>query len=181
MFKKYFNLRNVIAIAISLVGVTMFSSCDPEDLNLLSNDKQIITFGFAVPAATGVIDEAAKTITVNVPEGTNVTTLVPVIVVSPKATVSPASGMVQNFSTPIQYTVTAANNSTVSYTVTVTVGGGSVDNPDDWTELSGSMNENRTLREGNYVINGTLTVSGNALLTMEPGCENSFYGNKRRY
>ncbi len=33
MFKNYFNLRNVVAIAISLAAVTMFSSCDPDEPN----------------------------------------------------------------------------------------------------------------------------------------------------
>ncbi|MDR1761909.1 MAG: DUF5018 domain-containing protein [Bacteroidales bacterium] len=154
----------------------MFSGCDPEKVEPLSNEKQITVFGFSEPAATGVINETAKTIAVNVPEGTNITALAPVIIISADATVSPASGVAQNFSSPVAYTVTAADNSTTSYIVTVTVAGSIVDNPNDWTELSGSMSENRTLKEGNYVINGTLTVSGNALLTMEPGVKIRFTG-----
>jgi hypothetical protein len=69
----------------------------------------------------GVVNEAVKTITVNVPEGTNITALAPVIVLSsPLATVSPASGALQNFTAPVVYTVTAEDGSTAQYTVTVT-------------------------------------------------------------
>ncbi len=39
MSKNYFNLRNVIAIVISLAAVTMFSSCDKEDDNPLTGNQ----------------------------------------------------------------------------------------------------------------------------------------------
>ena len=97
----------------------MFCSCKKQN-----GDKQIISFEFTTPAAIGVIDENAKTITVGVPLMTDVTALVPVIKVSDKATVSPASGVTQNFTYPVTYTVTAEDGSVANYIVTVTKGGG---------------------------------------------------------
>jgi hypothetical protein len=55
------------------------------------------------------------------PYGTNLTALTPAITLSAGATVSPASGTTQNFTTPVTYTVTAADASTKTYSVTVTV------------------------------------------------------------
>jgi hypothetical protein len=64
------------------------------------------------------IDQAAKTITVYVPSSVDVTALVPTITYSQNATVTPGSGVAQDFSQPVTYKVT--NNSAEStYTVTV--------------------------------------------------------------
>lgn len=81
--------------------------------------KDITAFDFISPAATGVI--AGPDITLNVPAGTDVTNLVPTISVSAFATVSPLSGVAQDFTNPVTYTVTAEDGSTNVYTVTVTV------------------------------------------------------------
>ncbi|HLO18095.1 MAG TPA: DUF5018 domain-containing protein, partial [Anaerolineales bacterium] len=85
-----------------------------------STTKAITAFSFASPAVGGVINEAAHTIAVTVPSGTNVTALVPTITHT-GASINPASGVAQNFTNPLTYTVTAADGSTQAYTVTVTV------------------------------------------------------------
>ena len=67
---------------------------------------------------TGTIDQDAKTITVYVPASVGVTNLVPTITFSANASITPQSGVAQDFSQPVTYTVT--NNSAEStYTVTV--------------------------------------------------------------
>ena len=119
MRKSRMNLRNVVAIAICLVATTTFFSCKE------SNEKQITAFSFTMPQAVGVINESTQTITVDVPEGTDVTALTPSITVSEKATVSPASGVKQDFTKPVTYTVTAEDGSIQKYTVIVTIGEGS--------------------------------------------------------
>jgi hypothetical protein len=108
------------AIVACLAVTAIFSGCEEED-EPQSGDKQIITFCFAELSVYGYIDEDAKTISVEVSKGTDVTALVPEIDVSDDATVSPASGVAQNFTNPVIYTVTAKNGSTAKYTVTVTV------------------------------------------------------------
>ena len=84
--------------------------------------KAITAFNFAglAPPVTGTVNENAKTIALTVPFGTDVTTLVPTITIS-GASVSPASGAAHNFTSPVTYTVTAADASTQAYVVTVTV------------------------------------------------------------
>jgi hypothetical protein len=71
---------------------------------------------------TGVINDLLGTISLTAPFGANVTALTPTIVVSDKATVSPASLVPQDFTSPVIYTVTAEDGSTWNYTVTVVFG-----------------------------------------------------------
>ena len=91
------------------------------------NEKRILSFSLNEPPVAGEINEVAKTVTLTLPYGTDVTALVPVIEVSEGATVSPASGEAQDFTHPVEYTVTALNGSTATYTVTVLVLGGEVE------------------------------------------------------
>ncbi len=81
-----------------------------------SSAKDITRFTLA--GVDGAI--AGTNIAVTVPTGTDVTSLAPTIV-STGASVSPASSVAQDFTTPVAYTVTAVDNSTRTYTVTVTV------------------------------------------------------------
>ena len=82
--------------------------------------KAITGFAFTSPSATGTISAATHTIALSVPYGTNVTALVTSITIS-GASVSPASGVAQDFTHPVTYTVTAADGSSQAYTVTVTI------------------------------------------------------------
>lgn len=85
------------------------------------NEKSISSFRFDALDAEGVIDELTHTISFVLPAETDVTQLVPTIEVSEGATVSPASGEAQDFTAPVDYTVTAQNGTTAVYTVTVVV------------------------------------------------------------
>jgi hypothetical protein len=80
--------------------------------------KEITGFYFTSPPATGIIDEAAKTITVTVPSGTSLGGLVPTVYYT-GASLDPASGAAVNFSSPVIYTVTARNGTAQPYTVRV--------------------------------------------------------------
>jgi preprotein translocase subunit SecB len=65
-------------------------------------------------------------VTIVMPYGTNVTALTPTIDISPAASVAPLSGVEQDFSSPVEYTVTAEDGTTQTvYTVTVTNATGS--------------------------------------------------------
>jgi len=90
-----------------------------------SSVKAITAYSFTSPAATGVINEGAHTIAVIVPAGTNVTALVATFTTtgdSVKVGSTPQiSGVTaNNFTSPVTYTVTAADLSTQTYLVTVT-------------------------------------------------------------
>jgi hypothetical protein len=91
-----------------------------------SSAKAITAFSFTSPAATGVINENAKTISVTVPSGTNVTALVATftttgVSVKVDSTLQVSGSTPNNFTNPVLYTVTATDATTVTYTVTVTV------------------------------------------------------------
>lgn len=91
------------------------------------NEKSILSFRFDALDEEGAIDEIARRISFLLPAGTDVTELVPTIEVSEGATVEPASGVAQDFTNPVNYTVTAQNGTTAVYTVTVVVEGGDVE------------------------------------------------------
>jgi hypothetical protein len=82
--------------------------------------KEITGFSFATPAVVGTVNEASRTISVTVPFGTDVTSLTPTITHT-GASISPNSGVSQNFTNPVSYTVSAADGSMKNYTVTVNV------------------------------------------------------------
>ncbi|GAB4051577.1 hypothetical protein GCM10028810_50180 [Spirosoma litoris] len=88
---------------------------------LKSSAKSIISFTFPglVPSIKAAIDSVNRVITATVAPGTDLTKLTPTITISNRATVSPASGVVQDFSKSIVYTVTAENGERQSYTVQV--------------------------------------------------------------
>ncbi len=90
------------------------------NLTAASTEKDILTFTIAGQVSS-TIDAVAGTVTVVMPFGTNVTSLTPTITVSQYATINPASGVAQDFTNPVSYTVTAQDNSTKTWTVTVTV------------------------------------------------------------
>jgi hypothetical protein len=84
-----------------------------------STGRAITAFVFESfePGIAGTIGDGE--IAVTVPYGTDVTSLAPTITVSAGASVSPASGAAQDFTSPVTYTVTAEDESTAEYTVTV--------------------------------------------------------------
>jgi hypothetical protein len=106
---------------ISLIGVVSCLLLTGCWLFQKSSDKAILSFGFASPAAEGVIDETAHTVSVSVPSGTDMTALAPYISVSPDAFVVPFAGVAQDFSQAVTYTVTAEDGSTQEYEVSVSV------------------------------------------------------------
>ena len=158
---------------IALAAITMLASCQRE-----SSEKKILEFKFASPAVEAVITESAKTIVAVVPEGTDITGLVPIITISDKATVTPASGSKVDFTNPVDFTVTAEDGSSVVYKATVTIdanGGGT-----DPTTWSGNISANTTWPDRgldvDYIIDGWTYIEGNACLTIEPGVTIMFTG-----
>ena len=155
-----FSLRNAAVVIGCLAASMLFSAC-----NKGSSEKVIIDFRFVAQSAIGKINETSKTIAVDVPYGTDVTELIPLIEVSEKAKVNPASGAKQDFTNSVVYTVTAENGSQVEYTVTVTVGGST------GTELTDAMINagDKVLEAGIYLVTEWLTLRSPNKLTLSPG------------
>jgi hypothetical protein len=81
-------------------------------------EKQITSF--VINEVSGVIDDMALTIEITLPVGTTVNALSPEIEFE-GLSVSPGDGVEQDFSSPVTYTVTAIDGSSIEYIVTVTV------------------------------------------------------------
>ena len=93
----------------------------------LSSNKLITSFLFTNATATVTIDQTARIIEANVATGTSVTALVTSYVTTGQLvsvnTVTQASGVTPNdFTTPVTYTVVAADATSQNYTVFVTIG-----------------------------------------------------------
>jgi hypothetical protein len=94
-------------------------SCNNDDPDPLSNEAEITAFTFQElnPEVTATIN--GMDITATVPPGTDVTALTPTIEISEGATIDPESGVAQDFTSPVIYTVTAENGAQKEFTVTV--------------------------------------------------------------
>ena len=99
------------------VTVKPYTSTGPTQ----SSEKEITGFTIAGQVGDTAFDQIHHTVKVTLPANTDVTSLSPEITVSENATVSPANGSAQDFTSPVTYTVTAEDGSTQNYTVTVEV------------------------------------------------------------
>jgi len=187
METKRFYLKNLVMTVFvfsTLIVLTGCPSDEKDDEILLSSSKQITAFSITSPSANGSINESAKTIVVDVPAGTDVTSLRTSITVSENASVNPGSGVATNFTNPVKYTVTAENGSAVAYTVTVNKL--EEEKPvSRLVELTSPITTNTTLKDLDlpidYFFEGTkLEVKNNATLTIEKGVTIQFR-NKAGY
>ena len=86
-----------------------------------STAAEIVSFVLAEQTGAATINSTAGTIAIEVNSTADLTALTPTIQVSAGASISPASGAVQDFTNPVTYTVTAQDNTTTkAWTVTVT-------------------------------------------------------------
>ncbi|MRN55260.1 S-layer homology domain-containing protein [Paenibacillus monticola] len=125
--------------------------------------KALSTFKFAglTPEVIGTIDEMNKTIALTVPNGTDVSALIPTftttgasVLVGSTAQVSGTTA--QDFTTPITYTVIAADSTTQNYTVTVIVASNSAKTIDAFKFAGLTPEVHGTIDETNKTI--ALTV-----------------------
>ena len=134
MFKRNFNLRNVMTIAICLAGITMFSGCDKEPDPIDTGTEQeanIVSFTFAGIEGTATIDKTARTVTAKATETVDLTAIKAAFTLSKNATAT-VNGTAQvskqtanNFTNPVTYIVTSADGKTTNeWTVTITKTGG---------------------------------------------------------
>ena len=114
-------------LTILICGQIFLSGCSGGGSNApapLSSEKAITAF--SINSTTGTIDEAKKTISIAVPSLTNVYSMVATftttgVSVTIGTTVQASGVTANNFIRPLAYMVTAADGSTATYTVTVTI------------------------------------------------------------
>jgi hypothetical protein len=109
--------KNFLILCTIGFALLLTTSCKEDVTAPKSSAKAITKFRFSQfsPAVEGVIDEAAKRVTLIVPPSADVTKLIPSISVSLKAKVLPDSGKIQDFTNEIAYTVTAEDGTTTTY------------------------------------------------------------------
>ncbi len=78
-----------------------------------STETDITTFSLAEQTGVADINSTDHTVEIEVANGTDLTNLVPTITVSAGATINPLSGVAQDFSSDVIYTVTAEDDLTV--------------------------------------------------------------------
>ena len=135
IMRGFGQINNLLAWSVALLLVTFVAGCGagpgpgggnlpPEVLPPVSAAKTITAYSFA--GVSGTINESARTIAVTVPFGTDVTTLVATFTstganVKVGTTLQTSSSTANDFTGPVAYIVTAADASTKTYIVTVTV------------------------------------------------------------
>ena len=105
-----------------LAAMLFMNACDVEEepyIQGAEDEKFILTF--KVDSVYGTIDEDTKIVRLDFSAGTDVTHLVPTIIISNYATIEPESGVAQDFTNPVYYTVTAMNGTTAQYMVEAVV------------------------------------------------------------
>lgn len=100
--------------------VTVGATFDKTSTEPVETSEPKIT-AFSVANVSGTIDQESGTITVVVPNGTDVTSLCPAIAMSGADSVTPANGAAVNFTNSVTYTVKNASGVQKSYVVTVKV------------------------------------------------------------
>ncbi len=125
VFKRISNNFIMLAATVLLSSCTLIAPVGPSTptdgndnsggTDTISSEKDI--FSFSILDVDGNID--GSNILLTLPFETDLTALTPTITISPKASVTPASGTAQDFTAPIAYTVTAEDLSTKIYYVVV--------------------------------------------------------------
>ena len=107
--------------ALCLLLLTIGCKKDDSESLPLNAEKDILSFVFTLEDKPYTALIKGTDITVSLPEDTPVEALSPTITISKGATLSPNTGVAQDFTKPVSYTVTAQDKTTKTYKVVVTV------------------------------------------------------------
>lgn len=103
-------------LLFSILFITIFSSCD--DTEKYSSQNKILQIAVKEDqSASIVIDTINFTVKIGVSKTVPVNSLTLNFALSPKAKISPVSGVTQDFTSPKTYTVTAENGKSQAYTI----------------------------------------------------------------
>lgn len=151
------DFSNAVVYTVSAVDTT--TATYTVTVTVATNYAKSIT-AYSLAGVTGVIDETSKEIAVTVPFGTSVTALVATYTSTGTGAVrvlgvAQTSTVTQNdFTSPVSYTVSAANNTTAIYVVTVTV----AKNPAKAITAFSLDSVNGAIDEGAHTIKVTMPI-----------------------
>lgn len=90
--------------------------------HVLRREAELIDISIENQVAAPLIDRENREVVLMVEEGADLNNLVPNLTISPGASLSPASGMAQDFTSPVVYTITSEDGEvTQTWTVTVVI------------------------------------------------------------
>ncbi len=112
-------MKNPLVIILLALSIIISQACKKDEPKK-SDEKEIISFTIEGQTGTTIINSEGATIAIAVPDTFNLTSVVPTISISEKASINPASGVAADFSQgPVIYTVTAEDNTTKEWEVTI--------------------------------------------------------------
>jgi uncharacterized lipoprotein YddW (UPF0748 family) len=114
-----------LSVLLALTTVLAFSSCEEETGEPAFSDERMITsFTFSAfdPPVEGIINDSLGIIRAQLPFGESPETLAPTIEIPDGASIDPSSGVPQDFSNFVIYTVTAESGAKKVYTALVDEG-----------------------------------------------------------
>ena len=112
MLSKY----NPLGLYLLIVAFLFFTGCKKGDLHFSENSILEVDF----PNIEYSVSMESQTIAVRVGKIVDIRALTPVFTVSPRSKIYPSSGIPQDFTSPVVYSVVAENGSTRQYTIQVT-------------------------------------------------------------
>ncbi|SHK60066.1 Por secretion system C-terminal sorting domain-containing protein [Reichenbachiella agariperforans] len=119
---------------------------------LANSDDEILSFTLSEQTGAATIDNGeGSTVSIEVVAGTDISALTPTVTVSDGATVSPESGIEQDFTSPVVYTVTAEDATSNAITVSVTE---ALASPTDISISESTIDENNAVSD----LVGTLST-----------------------
>lgn len=157
MYQTKFSVRSVLRnLILTTAGGLFLTCCTCKD------DPVIQSFAFdeLTPPAVGDINHSSGTIGVEVPESTDLTNLVPTIGIDVECqTVTPASGVAQDFSAPVIYEVKNERGDARQYEVSISFSPVTGSIEIDWEERAPTpttigWNQAVELNDKIYVISG---------------------------
>jgi hypothetical protein len=109
------------SVFLALLLVVLIGGCKKETTPPIpqSTDNNITSFVFATLSPVVTATSNGTALSAVVLASTNLANLTPTITLPAGASIEPASGVAQNFTNPVTYTVTAENGQTQTYTITV--------------------------------------------------------------
>lgn len=111
----------IYSMFIVVIGLLFIGCQNSIEDTPKSNTKVITEFNFVSPQVIGTVNELTHAISLTVPFGTDLVALSPTITHSGTG-ISPASGIAQDFTNPVTYTVAAEDGTTQDYTVSIIMG-----------------------------------------------------------
>ena len=176
---------------VALFVSDAYGNAASEDLTVTVVNTATDIVSFTIPGQSGetVIDTIAQTIDLEMPFGTDLSLLSPVIGLSAGASSSPASNSVQNFTNTVSYIVTAEDGRTQQvWTVTVTEAAGELSSDTDIVSFTfAAQTDDAVINYQNHTVvievtfgtalNGlipTITLSDGASASPESGVARDF-------